>query len=132
MSQIVIEDEGWKAIMADPQLWRARTKLSFHEIRMIVRHARQTTSGTHNSAQDAGGERNSASDMVGRVAQAINRARMDPCVSAQAVAALEASHHAEIVEWLQAISDLHGPAETAMELVQAGARNLLAKIGGDV
>jgi hypothetical protein len=42
MSQIVIEDDGWKAIMADPQLQRARQKLSFHEIRLIVNHARAT------------------------------------------------------------------------------------------
>jgi hypothetical protein len=40
MSQIIIEDAGWKAIMADPQLIRARSKLSFHEIRLIVKHAR--------------------------------------------------------------------------------------------
>lgn len=29
MSQIIIEDEGWKAIMADPELARARRLLSF-------------------------------------------------------------------------------------------------------
>lgn len=42
MSQIIIEDEGLKAIMADPQLAAARRKLSFHEIRLIVKHARVT------------------------------------------------------------------------------------------
>jgi hypothetical protein len=40
MSQIIVEDEGWKAIMADPRLAAARRKLSFHEIRLIVQHAR--------------------------------------------------------------------------------------------
>jgi hypothetical protein len=40
MSNIIIEDAGWAAIMADPQLQRARSKLSFHEIRLIVNHAR--------------------------------------------------------------------------------------------
>lgn len=41
MSQIIIEDEGWKAIMTDPKLEAVRRKLSFHEIRLIVNHARQ-------------------------------------------------------------------------------------------
>lgn len=40
MSKITIEDAGWTAIMADPELKRARSKLSFHEIRLIVDHAR--------------------------------------------------------------------------------------------
>lgn len=40
MSQVIIQDAGWAAIMADPQLQRARQKLSFHEIRLIVNHAR--------------------------------------------------------------------------------------------
>jgi hypothetical protein len=40
MSQIIVEDEGWKALMADPRLAAARRKLSFHEIRLIVQHAR--------------------------------------------------------------------------------------------
>lgn len=42
MSRIIIEDEGWKTIMADPQLANARRKLSFHEIRLIVQHARDS------------------------------------------------------------------------------------------
>jgi hypothetical protein len=41
MSKIVIEDAGWQAIMADPKLAAARRKLSFHEIRLIVDHARK-------------------------------------------------------------------------------------------
>ena len=32
-------DGPWKAIMADPQLENARRKLSFHEIRLIMKHA---------------------------------------------------------------------------------------------
>lgn len=40
MSQVIIEDSGWAAIMADPKLEAARRKLSFHEIRLIVNHAR--------------------------------------------------------------------------------------------
>ena len=40
MSQLIIQDEGYAAIFADPQLKRARTKLSLHEIRLIVQHAR--------------------------------------------------------------------------------------------
>jgi hypothetical protein len=40
MSAIEIKDAGWAAIMADPALQRARQKLSFHEIRLIVDHAR--------------------------------------------------------------------------------------------
>lgn len=40
MSQIIIDDAGWAAIMADPQLQGARRKLSFHEIRLIIDHAR--------------------------------------------------------------------------------------------
>jgi hypothetical protein len=43
MSNIIIEDAGWKAIMADPELRKARLKLSFHEIRLIVNHARGTS-----------------------------------------------------------------------------------------
>jgi hypothetical protein len=39
MSQVIIQDPVWAAIMADPELKRAREKLSFHEIRLIVRHA---------------------------------------------------------------------------------------------
>lgn len=42
MSQIIIEDAAWKAIMADPRLANARRKLSFHEIRLIVQHARDS------------------------------------------------------------------------------------------
>jgi hypothetical protein len=51
MSHWQIEDEGWKAIMADPQLARARSKLSMHELRLIVRHAR-LASGTLASGGD--------------------------------------------------------------------------------
>jgi len=40
MSIMEIRDAAWQAIMADPQLQRARQKLSFHEIRLIVNHAR--------------------------------------------------------------------------------------------
>jgi hypothetical protein len=40
MSEVRIEDSGWAAIMADPELAAARRKLSFHEIRLIVKHAR--------------------------------------------------------------------------------------------
>ncbi len=40
MSKVVIEDPAWRAIMADPELASARSKLSFHEIRLIVDHAR--------------------------------------------------------------------------------------------
>lgn len=42
MSNIEIVDEGFAAIMADPKLKRAREKLSFHELRLIVRHARES------------------------------------------------------------------------------------------
>jgi hypothetical protein len=42
MSAVVIEDAGWQAIMDDPQLQRARRMLSFHEIRLIVNHARNS------------------------------------------------------------------------------------------
>lgn len=41
MSKVTIQDAGWQAIMDDPQLARARSKLSFHEIRLIVQHARK-------------------------------------------------------------------------------------------
>lgn len=40
MSTVVIEDAGWAAIMADERLKRARSKLSFHELRLIIDHAR--------------------------------------------------------------------------------------------
>jgi hypothetical protein len=39
VSNIQIQDPVWRAIMADPALANARRKLSFHEIRLIVRHA---------------------------------------------------------------------------------------------
>lgn len=39
MSELIIEDPAWKAIMSDPALQRARSRLSFDEIRTIVRHA---------------------------------------------------------------------------------------------
>ena len=41
MSELRIEDAGYLAIMADPELARARRKLSLHEIRLIVNHARR-------------------------------------------------------------------------------------------
>jgi hypothetical protein len=40
MSQIAIQDPVWAAIMADPELQQARRKLSFHEIRLIINHAK--------------------------------------------------------------------------------------------
>jgi hypothetical protein len=40
MSNIEIKDAGWQAIMDDERLASARRKLSFHEIRLIVDHAR--------------------------------------------------------------------------------------------
>lgn len=40
MSQVIFADAGWKAIMEDPRLADARRKLSFHEIRLIMQHAR--------------------------------------------------------------------------------------------
>ena len=40
MSGIVIEDEAWRRIFADEQLRRARSRLSLHEIRLIVQHVR--------------------------------------------------------------------------------------------
>lgn len=40
MSEVRIECPIWEAIMADPQLAAARRKLSFHEIRLIINHAR--------------------------------------------------------------------------------------------
>lgn len=42
MSEIHIEDAGWKAIMADDRLKRARERLSFHELRLIIDHARNS------------------------------------------------------------------------------------------
>lgn len=41
MSEIIIEDAGLQDIMADPKLAAARRKLSFHEIRLIMDHARK-------------------------------------------------------------------------------------------
>ena len=40
MSSIEIQDAGWQAIMDDERLASARRKLSFHEIRLIMNHAR--------------------------------------------------------------------------------------------
>jgi hypothetical protein len=40
MSEVHIEDPAWVAIMADERLSGARRKLSFHEIRLIIDHAR--------------------------------------------------------------------------------------------
>ncbi len=40
MSELHIEDVGWAAIMADGKLARARSKLSLHELRLIIGHAR--------------------------------------------------------------------------------------------
>lgn len=42
MSTIQIEDAGWLAIMADDRLKRARERLSFHELRLIIDHARKS------------------------------------------------------------------------------------------
>jgi hypothetical protein len=39
MSALIVEDDAWKAILADPALARARKHLSMDEIRTIVRHA---------------------------------------------------------------------------------------------
>lgn len=38
MSTIIVTGENWKALMADPKLSQARSKLSFDELRMIMRH----------------------------------------------------------------------------------------------
>ena len=40
MSTLHVEDAGYAAILADPALQGARRKLSLHEIRLIVNHAR--------------------------------------------------------------------------------------------
>jgi hypothetical protein len=40
MSEVIIEDPTWHAIMADERLAGARRKLSFHEIRLIIQHAK--------------------------------------------------------------------------------------------
>ena len=40
MSALILQDEAYKAIFADPELERARKKLSLHEIRLIVNHVR--------------------------------------------------------------------------------------------
>jgi hypothetical protein len=37
---LIVQSPAWEAIMNDPQLERARQKLSFHEIRLIMNHAR--------------------------------------------------------------------------------------------
>jgi hypothetical protein len=39
VSEIIVKCPIWAAIAADPELKRARQKLSFHEIRLIIRHA---------------------------------------------------------------------------------------------
>lgn len=54
MSQIIIEAEALKAIMADPALERARKRLSFHELRLIIRHVRNATPAEHVVTIDAG------------------------------------------------------------------------------
>lgn len=46
MSQLIIQDAGYAAIMADPELAGARRKLSLHEIRLIVKHARENPAAT--------------------------------------------------------------------------------------
>jgi hypothetical protein len=43
VSQLIIRDAGYQAIMDDPQLANARRRLSLHEIRLIVKHARAFT-----------------------------------------------------------------------------------------
>ena len=45
MSRVVIEDEAWRRILADERLRRARSGLSFHEIRLIVQHVRDSGGG---------------------------------------------------------------------------------------
>lgn len=42
MSEVIIEDAGWQAIMDDERLKRARSRLSFHELRLIIDHARSS------------------------------------------------------------------------------------------
>jgi len=44
MSEVRIEDAGWQAIMDDERLKRARKLLSFHELRLIIDHARNNHS----------------------------------------------------------------------------------------
>jgi hypothetical protein len=44
MSRIEIEDEAWKRILADDRLRRARSRLSFHELRLIVQYVRDSGS----------------------------------------------------------------------------------------
>jgi hypothetical protein len=36
-------DRAWKAIVADPELERARRKLSIHEIRTLINHVLDAT-----------------------------------------------------------------------------------------
>jgi hypothetical protein len=40
MSQLVVTDPAYQRILDDPELARARSKLSLHEIRLIVNHVR--------------------------------------------------------------------------------------------
>lgn len=53
MTEIIVEDPVWQAIMNDPRLANARRKLSFHEIRLIVRHAQAGVSRTGGDANAA-------------------------------------------------------------------------------
>ena len=53
MSTIQIEDAGWLAIVADERLKRAREKLSFHELRLIIDHARNNQPSTSREFLDA-------------------------------------------------------------------------------
>jgi hypothetical protein len=50
MSQVIIEDPAWKAIMTDDRLAGARRKLSFHEIRLIINHTRAEATRTPEAA----------------------------------------------------------------------------------
>lgn len=42
MSEVIVQDEAWRRILADERLQRARQRLSFHEIRLIVQHVRDS------------------------------------------------------------------------------------------
>lgn len=38
MSELIVESKNWQALLADPTLARARSRLSFDELRTIMRH----------------------------------------------------------------------------------------------
>jgi hypothetical protein len=60
MSGIVIEDEAWRRIFADDDLRRARSRLSLHEIRLIVRHVRDSDGSPKGGDGEAGSVHDSA------------------------------------------------------------------------